>query len=202
MNSHRLIVPTLTLCVLAACTGCVHTIKISYDPGPPAAPTLPCTVALSLSKEFTGCQYTTAASAFTDGIQAPFGPTMQKYATIVARSVFGDVRVIEGQSAPSEAKLLLIPRVTDLNLRAISPGSGLTASGSLGVHWDFNNPQTGQTLFSMPVSCESSYRAGFFGSKSPEHILPMVAADLMTNLTSKTIQRFNASKELQRLSGH
>src|SRR5208282_1255062 len=118
MNSHRLIVPTLTLCVLAACTGCVHTIKISYDPGPPAAPTLPCTVALSLSKEFTGCQYTTAASAFTDGIQAPFGPTMQKYATIVARSVFGDVRVIEGQSAPSEAKLLLIPRVTDLNLRA------------------------------------------------------------------------------------
>jgi hypothetical protein len=202
MNSCRFIVLTLATCMLAACIGCAHTVKFSYDPGVAPAPTLPCPVALSLSKAFTSYEHATSLTFTTDEVHAPFGPALQKYATYVAQSVFGDVQVLDGQPPRSEAKLLLIPRVTSLDLRQITPGSHRTASGALGVQWDFNNPKTGQTLFSMPVQCESTHRAGFFGSKGPQKTLAPVAVALMTNLTSITIQRFNASKDIQRLTGH
>src|ERR1035441_4289625 len=180
----RFIVLTLTICMLPACIGCAHTLKFSYDPGVAPAPTLPCPVALSLSKAFTSYEHATSLTYINDEVRAPFGPALQKYATYVAQSVFGDVQVLDGQPPRSEVKLLLIPRVTSLDLRQISPGSDRTASGALGVQWDFNNPKTGQTLFSMPVQCESTHRAGIFGSKSPQKTLAPVAVGLMTNLTT------------------
>jgi hypothetical protein len=198
MNSRRFVVPALTVCILAVCTGC-HTVKSSYDPGLAPAPTLPCPVALSLSKEFTNYEHVTPQVPFvSDGYTAPFGPSLQKYATYVAQSVFGDVQVLNGGQPPrSEAKLLLVPRVTSSDLRPPGPGISV-ASGALGVHWDFNDPKTGHTLFSIRIQCESSH--------SKVNILDAgisyVVDGLMTNLTSMTIQRFNASKDIQRLSGH
>lgn len=194
MNSRRFVVLTLTVWILAACTGCVHLVKVSYQPGAALAPTLPCPVALNLSKEFTSYTYVTPQPG-TDHWQASLGPALQKYAIYVAQSVFGDVQVLDGQPPRSDAKLLLVPRVTSADLRMDLP-----CSGALGVHWDFNDPKTGQTLFSMPLQCEYAHPFKFFSN--PNRAISEVVNHLMTNLTSITIQRFDASKDLQRFSGH
>ena len=160
MNSRRFVVLALAVCMLAACIGCAGTVKCSYNPGVAPAPTQPCPVALRLSKEFTSC-VTTWSSQPTGAVEwhAPMGPALQKYATYVAQSVFGDVQVLDGQTPRSDAKLLLVPRVTSSELRSFKgvgnfSGLGGTASGALGVQWDFNDPKTGQTLFSTHVQCE------------------------------------------------
>jgi hypothetical protein len=183
--------------MLAVCTGC-HTVKFSYDPGMALAPTLPCPVARSLSKEFTSYEHVTPGVAFvSDQYRAPFGPSLQKYAIYVAKSVFGDVQVLDGGQPPrSDAKLMLVPRVTSSDLQPVF-GNVAVASGALGVHWDFNDPKTGQTLCSIRIQCESTHQVGHWESG-----IPYVVDDLMTNLTSKTIQSFNASKDIQSLSGH
>ena len=206
MNSRRFIVLAITVCMLAACTGCVYMIMVncSYQPGVASAPTLPCSVALSLSKEFTSYElFKPKVALCSDGYRVPLGPALQTYATYVAQSVFGDVQVLDsGQPPRSDAKLLLIPRVTLSEFRPIGPGSGGAASGSLSVQWDLNDPKTGQTMFSMHAQCEFVHPTGLIERKSFEKVLSAVSAGLMTNLTSVTIQRFNASKEIQRLSGH
>jgi hypothetical protein len=196
MNTHRLVLLTLTVCMLAACVGC-HTVTSSYDPGVASAPTLPCPVALSLSKEFTNYVHVTPQIIFvSDEYSAQFGPALQKYATYVAQSVFGDVQVLDGQPPRSDAKLLLVPQVTSSDIHP-PIGNLRVTSGALGVRWDFNDPKTGQTLFSTQIQCESSYSHIRFDA----HIADVVDG-LMTNLTSLTIQRFKASKDIQRLSGH
>lgn len=200
MNPCRFVVLSLTVCILAVCTGC-HTVKFSYDPGVAPAPTLPCPVALSLSKEFITYTHVTPQVPFvSDQYTAPFGPALQKYAIYVAHSVFGNVQVLDGGQSPlGNAKLLLVPRVTSSDLQPPFKRVAVS-SGTLGVHWDFNDPKTGQTLFSMQVQCEATHSA--HDSKGFDAAFPYVVDDLMTSLTSKTIQRFNASKDIQRLSGH
>ena len=152
------------------------------------APTLPCPVALNLSQEFTNNLQTPGA------ILVPLVPVLQKYAIYAAQSAFGDVQVLNGQPPRSDAKLLLVPHVTSASIVSEPPGSG-----AFGVHWNFNDPKTGQTLFSMQVQCEYVHPMYFIPRPIP---LSDVVYDLMTNLTSITIQRFNASKDIQRLSGH
>jgi hypothetical protein len=188
MNPRRFVLLTFTVGILAACTGCMQTLKFSYNPGLAPVPTLPCPVALNLNQEFTN--YLQTAGVF----HAPLGPVLQKYAIYVTQSVFGDVQVLDGQPPRNDAKLLLVPRVTSADLHPEPPGSG-----AFGIHWDFNDPKTGQTLFSMQVQCEYIHPFYFFPRRPP---LPDVVDHLMTNLTSITIQRFNASKDIQRLSGH
>ena len=198
MNSRHFVVLALTVCMLAACTGC-HTVKCSYDPGVAPAPTLPCPVALSLSKEFTNYEHVTPQVPFVaDGYSVPFGPALQKYAIYVAQSVFGDVQVLDGDQPPrSDVKLLLVPRVTSSDIVPVFRGVNVV-SGTLGVHWDFNDPKTGQTLCSIRIQCESSHTP----TKMFDSGIPYLADELMSKLTSQTIQRFNASKDIQHLSGH
>jgi hypothetical protein len=196
MDTRRYVLLTLTVCMLATCIGC-KTVEVSYDPGVAPAPTLPCPVALSLSKEFTTYEGVNSDKVLAgEVVHAPFGPALQKYATYVAQSVFGDVQVLDGQPLRSDAKLLLVPRVTNSRLEPPVGNVRITA-GNLGVHWDFNDPKTGQTLFSMLIESESSQSHIRFDAR-----FSAVCEGLMTNLTSLTIQRFNASKEIQRLSGH
>ncbi len=196
MNYPRFVVLALTFCVLAACIGC-KTVESSYNPGVASTPTLPCPVALSLSKEFT--DYVGGNSDVIlagEKVHASYGPALQKYATYVAQSVFGDVQMLDGQPPRSDVKLLLVPRVTSSRLEP-PVGNVRITSGDLGVHWDFNDPKTGQTLFSTQIQSEFAYSHIRFDAHFAD-----VVNGLMTNLTSLTIQRFNASKEIQRLSGH
>jgi hypothetical protein len=196
MNLRLSILPSLTVCVLAACVAC-KTVTSSYDPGVPPPPTLPCPVALSLSKEFTTYECVNKQIVLTgEAIRAPLGAALQKYATFVTKSVFGDVQVLDGQPPRSDAKLLLVPRVTSSRLEP-PVGRVRVTSGDLGVHWDFNDPKTGQTLFSMQVQSEFSR-----GNIRLSAHFSDVVDGLMTNLTSISIRRFNESKDLQRLSGH
>lgn len=207
MNSRRFVVLTLAFCVLASCVGCANqTLKVGYYPGAATAPTLPCPVALGLSKEFTSYQYVKPASFFLGhgAITVPFGPALKEYATYVAQSVFGDVQVLDGQSPRGDAKLLLVPRVTSSDLEQGSQNPAWPASGALGVQWDFNDPKTGQTLVSMHLQCEAKAThsvetySQIFAGMGIGDVVPV----LMTNLTSITIRRFNASKDIQHLSGH
>ena len=196
MNCRIFVLPALTVCMLAACIGC-KTVTSSYNPGTPPPPTLPCPVALSLSKEFTTYECVNGQVALVgEVIHAPLGPDLQKYAAYVAKSVFGDVQVLDGQPPRSDAKLLLVPRVTSSRLEP-PVGRVRVTSGDLGVHWDFNDPKTGQTLFTMQVQSEFSRGHIRFDAHFSD-----VVAGLMTNLTAITIQRFNASKNIQKLSGH
>ncbi len=196
MKTRRFVLLIPTVCLLAACLGC-HTVTSSYNPGVAAAPTMPCPVALSLSKEFTSYEHVTPQVVFvSDQYRAQFGPALQKYATYVAQSVFGDVQVLDSQPPRSDVKLLLVPQVTSSDIHP-PIGNLRVTSGALGVRWDFKDPKTGQTLFSTQVQCESSYSHIRFDA----HVSDVVDG-LMTNVTAITIQRFNASKEIQRLSGH
>jgi hypothetical protein len=124
---------------------------------------------------------------------------LQKYATYVAQAVFGSVQVLDGQPARGDIKLVLVPQVTSADVRPAEVGVTVS-SGALGVRWEFNDPKTGQTLFSTQIQCESSHTV--HDSKHFDSALPYVVDGLMTNLTSMTIQRFNASKDIRRLSGH
>jgi hypothetical protein len=177
---------TMILFMLAACTGWAFTTPIDYEPGPAAAPTLPCPVALSLSPEFTSYHHSVPGWAY----HADFGPALQKYAIFVARSVFGDVQVLDSQGSRPDAKLLLVPRVTSSDL---AEHGGV----ALGIQWDFKDPKTGQTLFTMHVQCET-----VSPGMNPLAALRRAAAGMMANLTLLTLQRFNASSGLQQLSGH
>jgi len=206
MNSHnpcRFVVLALTVCMLASCVGCfpTHTLEFSFQPGVVPAPTLPCPVALSLSTEFTNYDHVTPARVNSYGYKVPFGPALQKYAVHVAQSVFGDVQVLDGQPPRSDAKLLLVPRVTSSDLQA-SAVKRVPSSGALGVQWDFNDPKTGTNLFSLHIQCESEHSVDSFSQLMNGANLTDVSEGLMTKLTSLTIQRFNASKDVQRLSGH
>jgi hypothetical protein len=196
MNTRPYVLLVLTICLLAACTGC-KTVEVSYDPGVASPPTLPCPVELSLSNEFTN--YVGGNSDVIlagEKVHASYGPALQKYAIYVAQSVFGDVQVLDGQPPRSDAKLLLVPRVTGSRLEP-PVGNVRITTGDLGVHWDFNDPKTGQTLFSTQIQSEFAYSHIRFSAHFPD-----VIDGLMTNLTSLTIQRFKASKDIQRLSGH
>jgi hypothetical protein len=190
MNSRRVVLLAFTVCILAACSGCMMALKFTYNPGVPPAPTLRCPVALELNKEFTDNLYI-SRSIF----KAQFGPALQKYAIYVAQSEFGDVQVLNGQPPRSDVKLLLVPRVASIDLQVEPPGAG-----DMGVIWDFKDPKTGQTLLSMRVQCE--FTQPHFFTINALHRMNYVVDGLMTNLTSTTIQRFDASKDLQRLSGH
>src|ERR1017187_4591403 len=140
MNYPRFVVLALTVCMLAACIGC-KTVNVPYDPGVALAPTLPCPVALSLSKEFTSYEGVNSDKILAgEVIHAPFGPALQKYATYVAQSVFGDVQVLDGQPPRSDAKLILVPRVMGSRLEP-PVGNVRITTGDLGVHWDFNDPK-------------------------------------------------------------
>ena len=174
-------------------------MPIAYNPDAPSAATLPCPVALSLSREFTNYVHVTPQVPFVrDQYSAPFGPALQNYAVYVAQSVFGDVQVLEGQPPRKDAVLLLVPSVSG---SALTPAFSrvAVASGTLGVHWDVEDPKTGKVLCSVGAQSEASHptKGGGFLQHFPE-----VVHDLMTNLTAVTIQRFNASKDIQRLSGH
>jgi hypothetical protein len=196
MNRPCFVVTAFAISLLTACLGC-KTVTASYDPGVPSVPTLPCPVALSLSKEFTSYVCVNSEVVGTgEVIKVPFGPDLQKYAKYVAQSVFGDVQVLDGEPPRGEAKLLLVPRVTSSRL-APPVGRVRVTAGDLGVHWDFNDPKTAQTLFSMQLQSEFSLGHIFMDARFPE-----VCDGLMTNLTAITLKRFNSSKELQRLSGH
>jgi hypothetical protein len=188
--SRRVVLLALAVGILAACTGCMMALKFSFNPGPPPAPTLRCPVALEMSKEFANNLYL-SRSVF----KAPFGPALQKYAIFVAQSVFGDVQVLDGQPPRSDVKLLLVPRVASINLQVEPPGAG-----DMAVVWDFKDPKTGQTLLGMRLQCEFTQPHVF--TMNALHRMNYVVDGLMTNLTSITIQRFNASKDLQSLSGH
>jgi hypothetical protein len=177
---------TLILFMLAVCTGWAFTIPIAYEPGPAAAPTLPCPVVLSLSQEFAGYHHSVHGWAY----HADFGPALQKYASFVARSVFGDVQVLDNQGSRSDARLLLVPRVTSSDLAE-------HGGAALGIQWDFKDPKTGQTIFTMHVQCET-----VSPGMNPLAALRRAASGMMTNLTSLTLQRFNASRGLQQFSGH
>jgi hypothetical protein len=177
---------TLSLFMLAASTGWAFTIPIVFETGQAPAPTLPCPVALSLSQEFLGYHHSVSGWAY----HADFGPALQKYASFVARSVFGDVQVLDSQGSRPDAKLLLVPRVTSSDL---AERGGV----ALGIQWDFKDPKTGQTVFTMHVQCET-----VSPGMNPLAALRRAGAAEMTNLTSLTIQRFNASHGLQQLSGH
>jgi hypothetical protein len=196
MNHPRFIALTSTVCILAACVGC-GTVNVPYDPGAALAPTLPCPVALSLSKEFTSYEGVNSDKVLAgEAIHAQFGPALQRYAIYAARSVFGDVQVLDGEPPRGDVKLLLVPRVTNSRLEPPAGNVRIT-SGDLGVHWDFSDPKTGQTLLSMHIESESSQSHIRFDARFSE-----VCNGLMTNLTAITIRRFNASKDVQRLSGH
>jgi hypothetical protein len=196
MNTRPYVLLALTICLLAACTGC-KTVKVSYDPGVASAPTLPCPVALSLSKEFTSYECVNSQIVLVgEVIHAPLGSGLQKYATYVTQSVFGEVQVLDGQPPRNDVKFVLVPRVTNSRLEP-PVGNVRITTGELGVTWDFNDPKTGQTLFSTQIQCESSQSHIKFDARFSE-----VCDGLMTNLTALTIQRFNTSKEIQRLSGH
>jgi hypothetical protein len=201
MSARRFAVFAIAVFMLTACMGCVdlttvYNLEVNYEPGAAPAPTLPCPVALSLSKEFTSYEH---VSGGVDRWRAPFGPALRKYAIYVAQSVFGDIQVLEGQPPRGDVKLLLVPRVTSSDLQSFE-----IASGALGVQWDFNDPKTGQTLFTMHVQCETtrSYQDVQKSIDMGRYGLIYVTGDLMTQLTSMTLQRVNAAKELQRLSGH
>jgi hypothetical protein len=192
----RFVVLALAIGMLAACTGC-KTVESSYNPGAASAPTLPCPVALSLSKEFTSYECVNSQVVLVgEVIHAPLGPSLQKYATYVAQSVFGDVQVLDSQPPRSDVKLLLVPRVTGSRLNPPA-GNVRVTTGDLGVHWDFNDPKTGKTLYSTQIESEFAYPHIRFDAHFAD-----VVDGLMTNLTSVTIQRFNASKDVQQLSGH
>lgn len=186
IHHRHVAILTLTFLTLAACTGWAFTVPIIYETGSTAAPTLPCPVALSLSQEFASYQH----SVHGWNYHADFGPALQKYASFVARSVFGDAQVLDSQSSRPEARLLLVPRVTSSDL---AEHGGV----ALGIQWDFKDPKTGQTLFTMHVQCET-----VSPGMNPLAALRRAAGGNMTNLTSLTIQRFNASRGLQQLSGH
>ena len=182
--------------LLVAATGCT-TVHISYNPGMPTAPTRPCPVALSLSKEFIGYECVNSQIvAVGEVIHAPFGPALQKYANYVAQSVFGNVQVLDGQPPRNDVKFVLVPRATDSRLEP-PVGNVRISTGELGVHWDFNDPKTGQTLYSTQIQSESSQSHIKFDARLSE-----VCDGLMSNLTDATIKRFNASKEIQRLTGN
>jgi hypothetical protein len=129
----------------------------------------------------------------------PFGPALRKYAIYVAQSVFGDVQILDGQSALRNAKILLVPRVTNSDLEGPF-GYVYACSGNLGVRWDFIDPKSGEKMFSIGIQSEASQpiKTAFDVKQS----LSDVTVSLMTNLTAKTIQRFNASKNIQRVTGH
>jgi len=201
INISRFVALAFTVCVIASSTGCVDRIKFSYQPGVAPAATLPSSVGLVLSKEFKNYEHLTPLSLNTDEMHSLFGPALQQYSTYVAQSIFGNVQILDDQSPRNDVKLLLVPKVTSSDLRPVTPGSQWTASGSLGVEWDFNDPKTNEKLFSMHIQSEATHTGGVF-SRRPEQILPHVVESLFTNLTSTTIQRFNNSKDIQRLSGH
>jgi hypothetical protein len=186
----------ISACLLFAGTGCT-TVQVTYDPGVVPAPSRPCPVAISLSKEFTSYECVNSQVVLVgEVIHAPLGAALEKYATYVAQSVFGDVQVLDGQPPRDGVKFVLVPRVT--NSRVEPPvGNVRVSTGELGVHWDFNDPKTGQTLYSTQIQCESSQSHIKFDARISE-----VCDGLMTNLTALTLQRFNASKDIQRLSGH
>ena len=187
MKTRHFVLLTISAYMLVACTGCT-TVQVSYDPGAVPAPSRPCPVAISLSKEFTSYECVNSQVVLVgEVIHAPLGSSLQKYATYVAQSVFGQVQVLDGQPPGGDVKFILVPRVTNVRI----------TTGELGVHWDFNDPKTGQTLYSTQIQCESSQSHIKFDARISE-----VCDGLMTNLTAMTIQRFNASKEIQRLSGH
>jgi hypothetical protein len=197
MNIRRIVLFVITVCILSTCVGCrtPRTLEFTYNPSVPQAPTLRCPVALELSPEFANYQYSLGL------YQAPFGPALQKYATYVAQSEFGDVQVLDGQTPLSDVKLLLVPRVASLVIQTDVPGSG-----AIGVNWDFKDPKTRQTLYSMHVQCECQdpnilHLNPFDTDFNFRHFNYLVNG-LMTNLTAITIQRFDASKDLQRLTGH
>jgi hypothetical protein len=196
MKTRLIVLFALTTFMLAACTGC-KTVRVSYDPGVAPAPSFPCPVALSLSKEFTNYECVNSQVVLVgEVIHAPLGSALQKYAIYAAQSVFGNVQVLDGQPPRGDVKLLLVPRVTNSRIEPPVVNVRIT-TGELGVHWDFNDPKTGQTLFSTQVQCEASQSHIKFDARISE-----VCDSLMTNLTALTVHRFNASKEIQRLSGH
>jgi hypothetical protein len=189
MNARCLLLFSLTVALFVACTGCRHPwLNSTYNPGIAQAPTFPCSVSLSLGQEFTNNLDTPRE------ILAPLVPVLQKYAIYVAQSTFGDVQVLDGQPQRSDVKLLLVPHVTSAMIQSEPPGSG-----AIGIHWNFKDPKTGQTLFSTQVQCEYVHPIRFFPGPVP---LSDVVDHMMTNLTSITIQRFDASKDLQRFIGH
>ena len=156
MKLRHLVMCAFTLCLLVACTGC-HTVVLSYDPGVARVATRSCPVALCLSQEFTNYVHVTPQVPFVaDEYDVPFGPALQKYAIYVAQSVFGDVQVVQGQPARSDAKLVLVPRVTSTDIVSVRKYVPVS-SGTLGVHWDFNDPKTGKTLFSIRIQCEATH---------------------------------------------
>jgi len=66
------------LAAALACTGFVtHRLTCSYDPGTAREPTLPCAVALGLSKEFSNYEYVTPQTFSSAAVDASFGPGVE-----------------------------------------------------------------------------------------------------------------------------
>jgi hypothetical protein len=200
MNAKHLLACCISVVLLFHCTGCSHTLSASCKYGSPCVATLPCPVSLSLSKEYCEYQHRTPGVIMVQHeFEVSYGPALREYAIYVARSVFGDVQVLDGDSTPrNESTILLKPKVISSNLQP--PIGGLdSATGALGVQWSFLDPKTGQLLFGMPIQCEYRAKYSLWGNNRS---MSTVADALMEELGSTTIQRFSTSKEVQRLSGH
>jgi hypothetical protein len=166
-----------------------------------SAPTLPCPVALCLRTNFTTYEAVSGGGGQVVKWHAQLGPALEKYAVYVAKSVFGDVQVVTAPPITNNAKLMLVVQVTSSDFQVYSGsvatlGWGGTAMGALTVEWNFNDPNTGQKLFSTRIRGEASHGTGFH----PPFL--HVVDDLMVNLTAKTIQHLDHSSDVQRLSGH
>jgi hypothetical protein len=196
MKLQILIIRVAAAAALLGCAGCTHTLKATCNYGTPATATLRCPVSLSLSHEYSKYEHHTPGVFLVhDGFDVSFGPALCEYAIYVARSVFGDVQVLDGSTpVRSESKLLLTPRVTSSSLQ---PPVDSSATGAMGVQWTFADPKTGKVLFAMPVQCE--YRAPWKLFGPP---ISSITTELMQELGGTTVKRFSSSREIQCLAGH
>lgn len=198
MRMIRLIRLSCGAGMLIFLAGCASTVKLAYNPGPISDPPVHlCPVSLELSRDFCEFQHTTPGAFLVHGsFSATLGPSLREYAIYVAKSHFGDVELLDSQSPRKSSKLLLKPHVVSCDLQpAIDISS--PASGALSVQWIFQDPQTRQTLFTLPIQCEYMHKPTLFAGQP----LSTVAAGMMTNLTATTLYRFKQSKEIERFTG-
>lgn len=198
MHITRFVGFSLFAGILAMCVGCTRTVKVAYNPGVVEPPIHAYPISLSLSKEFCEFQHTSPAVFMVRDTtyKVEFGPHLRTYAIHVAKSVFGDVEVLDGGSARTSSKLLLEPKALSSDLRP-RLNVFVPNAGALCVQWVFRDARSGQTLLTIPVQCEYMHRPPY--GQSITAGLSSVTAGLMTKLTDKTLYRFRESKDLQEL---
>jgi len=182
---------------LASCT---HTVSIDYtptSPGPHAETAqLPLDVALVISEEVSGYQYT--KKAMGDTTNYVFGPPLVTYARDVTSKTFRSVKEFQSTTASrNQASAILIVRPRKADQTSASWAFG-EARMSLIVEWTMMDASNQNLLWLHTIEGQAAERAGnMYTYKTHAKVL---FQKLFDDLTNKTIDSFRESPELRKLT--